>query len=217
MDRETELTLIGRLRAGDGAALEILMEQYGSKIYRLAYGITRNAGDAEEVVQDAFLTLFQKIHTFEERAALGTWLYRVATNAALMKRRGRRREVEVPLESQLPQFHPDGSRKGDQTILMVDWSQNPEQELLSRETREILHGAIDALPDQHRAVLLLRDVEGLSNEEVAEVVGESVAAVKSRLHRARMALRETLTRSLGPRKGAGRLWEWGKRLGLWKR
>ena len=199
MDRETELTLIGRLRAGDQTALESLMEQYASRVYRLAYGITRNAGDAEEVVQDTFLTLFQKIHTFEQRAALGSWLYRVATNAALMKRRGQRGDREVSLESQLPKFLDNGRRAGDQSLLMADWSQNPEANLLSRETQMIVNQAIDALPEQYRAVLLLRDIEGLSNEEVAEALGESVAAIKSRVHRGRMAFREELTRQFGPR------------------
>ncbi len=199
MDRETELSLIQRLRIGDQTALESLMEQYASRVYRLAYGITRNAGDAEEVVQDAFLTLFQKIHTFEERAALGSWLYRVVTNAALMKRRGQRGDREVSLESQLPKFLDNGRRAGDQTLLMADWSQNPEATLRSRETRAIVNQAIDALPEPYRAVLLLRDIEGLSTEEVAEILGESVAAVKSRVHRGRMAFREELTRQFGPR------------------
>jgi RNA polymerase sigma-70 factor (ECF subfamily) len=199
VDRETELTLIGRLRAGDQTALETLMEQYGSKIYRLAYGITRNAGDTEEVVQDVFLKLFQKIDGFGERAALGTWLYRVATNTALMKRRGLRGDREVSLEVQLPKFLDNGRRAADQTLLMADWSQNPEATLLSRETQAIVNQAIDALPEPYRAVLLLRDIEGLSNDEVAEILGESVAAVKSRVHRGRMAFREELTRQFGPR------------------
>lgn len=199
MGRETELALIARLRAGDGTALETLMEQYGSRIYRLAYGITRNRADAEEVVQDAFLALFSKIDTFEERASLGTWLYRVTTNAALMKRRGKRTEHEVSLESMLPQFLADGHRAGDQSLLMADWSQNPEADLRSQETRAIVNRAIDALPEQYRAVLVLRDIEGLSNEEVAEALGESVPAVKSRVHRGRMAFREELTRLFGPR------------------
>jgi RNA polymerase sigma-70 factor (ECF subfamily) len=115
-----------------------------------------------------------------------------------MKRRGRRHEVEVSLEAQLPTFREDGSRAGDMSVLVADWSQNPEATLLSRETQTLLQQAIEGLPDLHRTVLVLRDVEGLSNEEVAEIVGESVAAVKSRLHRARMSLREELTRHLGP-------------------
>jgi RNA polymerase sigma-70 factor (ECF subfamily) len=175
------------------------MERYASRVYRLAHGITRNEADAEEVVQDVFLTLFKKIHTFEGRAALGSWLYRVTTNAALIKRRGRHPEREVPLESSLPAFLPDGHRAGDRACVLADWSHTPEADFLSQETRETLHRALDALPAPYRAVLVLRDVEGLSNEEVAQMVGDSVPAIKSRLHRARMALREGLTRNLAGR------------------
>ena len=198
MAPESDLELVERLRAGDAAALEPLMERHAARVHRLAYGITRNEADAEEVVQDVFLTLFRKVHTFEARAALGTWIYRVTTNAALMKRRGKRAEVEVSLEDSLPRFLPDGHRAGDRSFLLADWSNTPEEELLSREAGALLRRAIDDLPARHRAVLLLRDVEGLSNEEAADALGESVPSVKSRLHRARMALRERLTRSLAP-------------------
>jgi RNA polymerase sigma-70 factor (ECF subfamily) len=195
MTAEAELALIERLRGGDPGALESLIERYSDRVYRLAHGITRNRSDAEEVVQDVFLTLFRKIDSFEGRSALGTWIYRVAANAALVKRRGKRAEVEVPLEGLLPTFLPDGHREGDRPFLLADWSQNPETELLTGETRATLDRALDGLPDHYRAVLVLRDVEGLSTEETAEALGESVGAVKTRLHRARMAMREQLTRS----------------------
>ncbi|MBI4012296.1 MAG: sigma-70 family RNA polymerase sigma factor [Candidatus Rokubacteria bacterium] len=197
-----DLVLIERLRAGDVSALEPLMERYATLVYRVAYGITRNEADAEEVAQDVFLTVVRKIDTFEGRAALGTWIYRVAANAALIKRRGKRRELEVSLEEHLPTFLEDGHREGDRSFLLADWSPSPEVELLTGETRRILEQALDALPDHYRAVLVLRDVEELSNEEVAAALGESVASVKSRLHRARMALREQLTRHVGPTLGA---------------
>ena len=174
------------------------MERYSPRIYRVAFGITRSHGDAEEVVQDVFLTLFRKIDSFEGRAALGTWLYRVAANAALIKRRGKRAEVEVNLEDYLPTFKDDGHREGDRAMLLADWSRTPEGELLSGEARAILEDGLALLPEHYRAILVLRDVEELTNEEVAEILGESVASVKSRLHRARMALREVLTRRLGP-------------------
>ena len=188
--------LVERLRAGDVAALEELMREYGGRVYRLAWGITRDQGDAEEVVQDVFLTIAQKSHTFEGRSAFGSWIYRITTTAALNKRRGKRREVETSLEEYLPSYEEGGHRKGDRGFLLADWSQNPEAELLSDEARRTLERALDALPETYRAVLVLRDVEELANEEVAEMLGESVASVKSRLHRARMALREQLTRSL---------------------
>ena len=128
-DRDTEIMLIERLRAQDASVLEILMERYSPRIYRVAFGITRSHGDAEEVVQDVFLTLFRKIDSFEGRAALGTWLYRVAANAALIKRRGTRAEVEVKLEDYLPMFKSDGHREGDRAMLLADWSGTPEREL----------------------------------------------------------------------------------------
>src|SRR5438477_11937458 len=101
---DTELTLVERLRGGEQAALESLMKQFAPRVYRLAYGITRNEADAEEVVQDVFLSLFRKIDGFEGRAALGTWIYRISVNAALIKRRGKRVELEVLLEDHLPTF-----------------------------------------------------------------------------------------------------------------
>jgi RNA polymerase sigma-70 factor (ECF subfamily) len=191
-----DATLVAGLRAGDGAAVEALMERYGARVYRVAYGITRSVPDAEEVVQDVFLGVFRKIETFEGRAALGTWIYRIAANTALIKRRGRRFEREVSLEESLPRFVEDGHRDGDRAFLLADWSRLPDEELAVREARSVLARGLEALPDHYRAVLVLRDVEELSNEETAEALGESVATVKSRLHRARMALREQLTRVL---------------------
>jgi RNA polymerase sigma-70 factor, ECF subfamily len=137
--------------------------------------------------------------SFEGQAPLATWMYRVTMNAALNRRRGKRRELEVSLEEHLPTYTEDGHRAGDRSDLLVDWSSTPEEWVLSGESRRVLENAIDSLPDHYRAVLVLRDVEELSNEEVASIVGDSLASVKSRLHRARMALREQLTRHFGGR------------------
>lgn len=142
-----------------------------------------------------------KSDTFEGRAALGSWIHRVATNTALNKRRGKQSEREILVEDYPPRFKADGHREGHPDLLWEESSQTPEEELLSLETRAILNRAIDDLPQHYRAVLVLRDIEGLSTEEVAETLGESVASVKSRLHRARMALREQLTRHFAPRPG----------------
>lgn len=193
-----ELALVERLRAGDAGALEALMEGYAARVYRLAYSITRNTGDAEEVVQDVFLNIFRSAQGFQGRATMGTWIYRVTTNAALNKRRGKRFEVETSLDEWLPTFKPDGHREGERTFLLADWSRTPESELLAGEARTMLERGLDALPARYRAVLVLRDVDGLSSEETAAALGESVAAVKSCLHRARMALREQVTRHLVP-------------------
>ena len=188
--------LLASLGRGEAGALEALTERYGARIYRLAFGITRNQADAEEVLQDVLLTLARKGGSFEGRSALGSWVYRITTNVALNRRRGKRLEVETSLEDLLPTFKPDGHRDGDRAFVLADWSQSPEQELLSGEQRRVLERAIDGLPEHYRAVLVMRDVEGLSNENVAEFLGESVPSVKSRLHRARMVLREQLTLAL---------------------
>jgi RNA polymerase sigma-70 factor (ECF subfamily) len=188
--------LLTSLRRGDAGALSALTERYGSMIYRLAFGVTRNQADAEEILQDVLLTLARKGGSFEGRSALGSWIYRITTNAALNKRRGKRLELETSLEELLPTFKADGHRAGDRSYLLADWSQNPEEEFLSGERRRVLEMALDGLPEHYRVVLVLRDVEELSNEEVAVLLEDSVASVKSRLHRARMVLREQLTRGL---------------------
>jgi RNA polymerase sigma-70 factor (ECF subfamily) len=188
--------LVQGLRRGDRAAIEMLVTRFSDRAFRVAKGITKSAADAEEVVQDVFATIVQKIETFQGRAALSTWIYRVTTNAALNKRRGKRRELEVPLEADLPGWKADGHREGERAFLLADWSGRPDEVLLSKEGRALLEAALARLPDDYRAVVVLRDVEELSSEEAAAALGDSVAAVKSRLHRARMMLREQLTRAL---------------------
>ena len=186
--------LLERLKTGDAEAIERLLAAYGDRVFRLAYGVTRNEADAEEVVQDVFLTVFRKHESFEGRSALSSWIYRITMNAALNRRRGKRQEVETSLDADLPSFLADGHRAGDRAYLLADWSETPEDAVLSGESRTVLRRVIDGLPDHYRAVLVLRDVEGLSSEEVAAALGDSVSSVKSRLHRARMIVREQLTR-----------------------
>jgi len=199
VDGDTQFRLVERLQAGDATALEGVMERYSARLYRLAFGITRSPRDAEEVLQDVFLTVFRKIGSVEQRAKLGTWLYRITTNVALNKRRGLAATVEVALDDLLPTYLADGHRAGDRSFLLTDWSETPEEEFLAGEGRAALDRALAMLPDGYRAVLVLRDVDGLSNEEAADALGESVSSVKSRLHRARMTLREIITRSLAPK------------------
>jgi RNA polymerase sigma-70 factor (ECF subfamily) len=186
--------LIEGLRRGDPAAVERLTAEFAGKTYRVAHGITRNAADAEEVVQDVLMTIARRIGTFRGGSAFWTWVYRVTTNAALNKRRGKRRELEVSLDDDQPSWKADGHRDGDRAYLLADWSERPDEVLLSRESRALLEAALARLPDDCRAVVVLRDVEELSNEEAAAIRGDSVSSVKSRLHRARVALREQLTR-----------------------
>lgn len=180
--------LVDRLKRGDEEAFVGLLRRYQGKVYRLAMNMTRNSQDAEEATQDVFLTVYRKIGDFDGRAAFSTWLYRVASNAALMKLRGRRSEPHHSIEEEGPAFGPDGHHARP----IADWSELPEDQLLSAERRRALEQAIEALPPDYKAVVVLRDIEGLSNQEVAEIVGATVLAVKSRLHRARLALRERL-------------------------
>jgi len=187
-DLPSDVKLVERLKAGDEAAFEVLVERYQAKVYRLAKALTRNPEDAEEVVQDVFVSVYRKIQDFDRRAAFSTWLYRIATNAALMKLRGRKPEL-FSLEEFLPQFTEDGHIR-----MGADWTKNPESLLLRQEAREIVKQGIEALPADYRAVLVLRDIEGLSNQEASEALGLSVLAVKARLHRARLVLRERLER-----------------------
>ena len=140
-----------------------------------------------EALQDAFLSAFRGLKNFKAESTFSTWLYRIATNASLMKYR-RRREGHVSLEQSQSS---DGS---GEPLQIPDWTAQPLTELLSSETREVMNDGIDKLPEELRTVFVLRDVEGLSNAEVADVLHLSVAAVKSRLHRARIALRDRLNR-----------------------
>jgi len=181
--------LVEQIKAGEKASLEALLGRYQDKVYRLALSFTKNPADAEEVLQDVFLTVYRKITSFEGRSAFSTWLYRITVNTALMKLRGRG-PAQESIDEYLPQFTKDGRH----ARMVVDFTDGPEKLLLRKEREQVLREAIEALPPDYKVVLVLRDLEGLSNEEVAEVVGASVLAVKARLHRARLALRGRLER-----------------------
>lgn len=181
--------LVEQIKAGEEAPIEALLGRYQDKVYRLALSFTKNPADAEEVLQDVFLTVYRKIASFEGRSAFSTWLYRITVNTALMKLRGRG-PVQESIDEYLPQFTKDGRH----ARMAVDFTQGPDEQLLRKEREWVLREAIEALPPDYKVVLVLRDLEGLSNEEVAEIVGASVLAVKARLHRARLALRGRLER-----------------------
>lgn len=176
------------LRAGDRAEFARLIEAYSGVIYRLALKMLHNTQDAEDALQDTFIKAYRGLPSFDGRSSLSTWLYRIATNEALMMLRKRKRtlvSIEEPLEN---------SRDDEQEPLqIVDWCCLPEQELLSTEARAFLDEAIDELPETLRVVFVLRDIEGLSTLETAEVLNLSETAVKTRLSRARLRLRERLT------------------------
>ena len=190
-DRDRELVEALRLR--EPTAAERLVATYGDRAYRLARGITGNGEDAEEVVQDGFWTVVLKVDTFRGESAFGSWLYRIVANAAYQKVRGRQsRRAELSLDEVLPLF----DERGRHVAPMGDWSARVEDHAVQTELRMALTSAIGKLPADYRTALLLRDVEGLSHLQIAEVLCLGVATVKSRVHRARLFLRKQLGDSM---------------------
>jgi len=187
----TDEDLVARARNKDFAAFEELVDRYEDKIFRLAFRFVRNETEAKEIVQDTFLLVWRKLDTFKGDAQFGSWLYRVATNAALMRLRAQRRHPEVSTE-ELPIDYLDNY--GQLPAAGENWAKRPDDELQSDELRRRIQKAVDELPDIYRTVFLIRDVEGLSTEETAEVLEISIPTVKTRLHRARLALRDAITR-----------------------
>jgi len=180
--------LIAGLLRGEAHAVEALVDRYGAWIHRVASRLLADARDAEEVTQDVLMTVVRKIDTFKREAALSSWIYRVTANAAYERLRSRRSRIETPLEPLLPVFDDEGRH----VARVQDWSRNVDDPAVAAELRAALERGIDGLPEEYRSVLVLRDVEGLTGEEAAEALGLTVAAVKSRLHRARLALRQHL-------------------------
>ncbi len=183
-----ELALVRAAKRGDMGAFEQLVKRYDRNIFRIAQHITQNREDAEDVVQDAFLKSFQNLEQFQEQSKFYTWLVRIAVNESLMKLRKRRTAKTVSLDEDV-QTEDDAVPRE-----VADWAPNPEQLYKQEELREILSRTIQGLPSGFRTVFVLRDVEGLSTEETAEALDLSVPAVKSRLLRARLQLRERLNR-----------------------
>jgi RNA polymerase sigma-70 factor (ECF subfamily) len=176
-----------KLRAGDPAAFAQLVEANQRNVYNLALRMLNDPQEAEDVLQETFLSAYKALPGFEGRSSLSTWLYRIASNASLMRLRKKQPEttsIDEPLELE----------EGDSLPRQfVDWSSVPEGELLSEESRRVMDEAVAELPERLRIVFILRDIEGLSTQEAGEVLELSESAVKTRLHRARLALREKLS------------------------
>lgn len=187
-------SLVPGLRRGDPDSVEALVDCYGGWIYRVASRLLGDPRDAQEVTQDVFLTIVDKIGTFKGAAKLSSWIYRIAANAAYNRLRSRRSRAEVSLEALLPVFDDEGRH----VKAVVDWSSRLDDPAVVAEIRSALEGGIARLPDEYRIVVLVRDVEGLTNEEAADALGLTVAAVKSRLHRARLMLRQELAERFRP-------------------
>jgi RNA polymerase sigma-70 factor, ECF subfamily len=183
-----ELPLVERARTGDAAAFSELVQRYERKIYRLAKHITQNDEDAEDVLQESFLKAYTHLDSFHGDSKFYTWLVRIAVNEALMKLRKRKSDRTVSLDE--PQ---DTGEDLVQREIAV-WEDDPEKKYSREELADILSTAVQSLKPSFRTVFVLRDIEELSTEDTAESLGISIPAVKSRLLRARLQLREKLTR-----------------------
>ena len=179
---ETDEQLVRKSQDDDERAFGELVSRYESKVYSLALKMLRNPEDAEDVLQDTFLRAYRGIKSFKGNSTFSTWIYRITANSALMRLRKR----------QLPTVSIDDADEREAPINIADWAPGPVEQMLNQETQAAMTEAIDALPPEFRQVFVLRDIEELSNAEVAEILDLSVAAVKSRLHRARLKVRNRL-------------------------
>jgi RNA polymerase sigma-70 factor (ECF subfamily) len=189
-----EPALVARAQAGDQDAFGALVNEYERRIYRLAQNITQNDEDAEDVLQETFLKAYEHLPGFQRNSKFYTWIVRIAVNESLMKLRKRKGNRFVSLDEPIETGEEEVKRE------IAVWEDNPEQRYSREELRSILDDAVQSLKPDFRTVFVLRDIEELSTEETAEALGISVPAVKSRLLRARLALREKLTRQF-KRKG----------------
>jgi RNA polymerase sigma-70 factor (ECF subfamily) len=184
----TDTQLVEKVRQGSMEAFEEIISRYESKVYNLAMRFCRNQEDAEEVLQDVFSTIYSKLDGFRGQSQFSSWMYRIIVNAAFMKLRKRKQSHTISLEDLAPQVRQSCLEQDNPVLHRSDTiTQN-------NELRKTLDAAIGRLPSQYRAVFILRDVDGLSNQEVSEILGLSIPAVKSRLHRSRLMLRRRLQR-----------------------
>jgi RNA polymerase sigma-70 factor, ECF subfamily len=190
---DPDAALLARLRAGEDAAYEELVRASSPRLLATLRRMLRNDDDARDALQDAFLAAFRALPRFEGQSKLSTWLHRIAVNAALMKLRSKRRRPEASIDELLPRFEEDGHFTADtaSTGKLLD------EQVDEARRRAAVRRGIDRLPEAHRTVIVLRDVEGLSTEETAEQLGITREATKMRLHRARQALRTLLEQELG--------------------
>jgi RNA polymerase sigma-70 factor (ECF subfamily) len=180
--------LVERLRAGDGRAFEGLVRQHAGRMLAVARRLLRSEEDSADAVQDAFLAAFRSIKSFASHSSLGTWLHRIVVNACLMKLRVRSRPRDVPIDDLLPTF----DETGHHTRPVRGWSENGATIAVREETRARVRACIDQLPEAYRTILLLRDIEEFDTDQTARYLGIAPGAVKTRLHRARQALRTLL-------------------------
>ena len=183
-----ETTLVAQARQSDATAFSELVRRYENKIFRLALHITQNREDAEDVLQEAFLKAYEHLDQFQGNSKFYTWIVRIAVNQALMKLRRRKTDKSVSMDEQFD--------TGEDTLVreIAAWDEDPEQQFSREELGRILESAVQSLEPPYRSVFVLRDIDDLSTEETAQALDLSIPAVKSRLLRARLQLREKLTR-----------------------
>lgn len=185
---DDERQLLARLRAGEAAAFETLVREHGGRMLAVARRFLRSEDDCHDTVQDALLSAFRGLSGFAGDAALGTWLHRITVNACLMKLRSRKRKPAVSLDPLLPQFDSTGHHARP----VAAWGESPHDPVCRDELRAHVRACIDRLPAPYREILLLRDLEEYDTAETAALLGLTADAVKTRLHRARQALRALL-------------------------
>lgn len=197
-DLTGERELLERLWAGEPVAFRRLVELNSANVYNVALKLLADDQEAEDVLQETFLSAFKAIDRFEGRSSLSTWLYRIAYNASLMRLRKRRQMTTFSLD-----IPPDQEGEPGEVVArhLVDWSTVPDDQLLTAEARQEMDRAIAELPETLRSTFILRDIQGLSGAETAEVLGITVQAVKNRLHRARLRLRDRLSEYFMERAG----------------
>lgn len=187
--KDSELELLEGLRAGEPWAYRLMVERNSANVYHVALKLLGDEQEAEDVLQETFLSAFEAIDRFEGRAKLSTWLYRIAYNASLMRLRKREQMTMFSLDRPLGDEERTGVAPSQH---LIDWSTMPDDQLLNAEAREEMDRAIAELPESLRSTFVLRDIQGLSGAETAEILGITVQAVKNRLHRARLQLRDRL-------------------------
>jgi RNA polymerase sigma-70 factor (ECF subfamily) len=187
LSHRTDEELVQAAQAGESPAFDELVRRYTNVVYRILYKILRHEEDTQDALQDTFVSAYRALPRFRQDARFSTWIYRIATNAALMKARARK--------TNLVSIDDPGEDGEARTVWeLPDWSATPDEELLSVETRQVMEEAIQALPAEQRAAFVLHDVQNLSSAETAEAMGITVSAVNSRLHRARVFLRDRIGR-----------------------
>lgn len=186
----SEAELLEGLQSGEPAAYRSFVQLNSANVYNVALKLLGDKQEAEDVLQETFLSAFEAIDRFEGRSRLSTWLYRIAYNASLMRLRKRRQMTTFSLDRPPPE---DNGGSEPISHHLVDWSTVPDDQLLTAEARQVMDSAIAELPESLRSAFVLRDIQGLSGAETAEILGITIQAVKNRLHRARLTLRDRLS------------------------